>query len=852
MDNFDLTQQGQESFAIAKKIAAAHQAGVISTETLVLAFTKTDDSGAGTVLFDRHITRIDINRELANASHVDRHDSADPSFNYAGMRNSSVFENRIKKSPVPLVNEPGKHQVMIKDRQYTVSDYVLYGLKYGQSLVKQQGSTAIQTQGILVGMVDLQDSNAFWLLLKLLMRKSQGFYGQAYTNIVQEPLNRFQTNDGVNIAERKRREKNNNRLSQRLDRGDHFLLQDYGRDLTKMAKEHKLAPVVGREEEIKRLALILNRRQKSNALLVGPAGVGKTAIVEGVATRITQGQLPSLAGKRIIALDPDKLSDLMINGWSIEIISQLITELTAEKDVILFLDEVQNLRFHGGAGIINMMKPALARGDLQLIGATTPLEAQVFFQGDEALQRRFENIPVKPLTARQTAAVIKRAITPYENYYRVNYSAAACQLAVDLAKTYVDIALPDSALTILDNAGALVNVHHEQGAAVKTKYVHQLSQLRAALHDAEQKSLNDKQVSQLKKQLANLQSQFTQAKNDCTKHHYHDKVTVNDIIEATAEIIGRPLNKTDVTKAQRERNSKEASILTLNQRLKQHVIGQDEAIDSLTQALMVAKAGLSKPGAPIGTFFFAGVTGTGKTETAKQLALEAFGTDKDLLRFNMPDYFSPVGVMSFTQDLYKGVVKHPHCCILLDEIEKVNTPIFNLLLGIMDDGSFLPGSGLHADFSHTIIIMTSNIGAAKVFNNHVGFGISNRSETNRSIIQRAMEARFAPEFINRLTKTVIFNPLSKDSLLKIANLLLGQKKQLLLEKGIKLSWDQAVLRSIVDQYADSAKGARPLQRGIDHLITGNLAVMILQGHLHPRQRAQLYVDQDQQILVKVD
>ncbi|MGN1280054.1 MAG: AAA family ATPase [Limosilactobacillus sp.] len=854
MDNFILSRQGQEAFATAKKIAAAHHTEVLSTEHVVQAFTETNDTSAGAALFDSHISRVDVRRELKRSNRVEQHDDADPSLNYAGMKDPSAFENRIKKTPVPLIDEPGKHQVRIADRQYTVSDYVLHGLKYGQDLTSQLKSTVVQTQGILLGMVDLQDSNAFWLLLKLLMLKLRGFYAQSYTNIVQIQLDRFRFDDGEETDRRKRLGRVHNNLLHRLDRGNPFILQEYGRDLTKLAREHKLAPVVGRQDEINHLTLILNRRQKSNALLVGPAGVGKTAIVEGVASRIAQGQLPALAGKRIIALDPDKFSNLMFSGWGIEIISQLLNELTAEKDVILFLDEIQNLRLHGGSGIINMMKPALARGDLQLIGATTPLEAQTFFLRDEALQRRFENITVKPLNARQTAAVIKQAITPYENYYQVNYSPAACQLAVDLAQAYVNVALPDSALTILDNAGAMVNVRHDRGAAAKTSYVQQIVQLRTALHEAEKKSLNDKQVNQLKKQMTALQDQFALARNDRTKHRYHTKVTVNDVVEATAEIIGWPLSKTDVAKAQRERTANDASILTLNQRLKQHVIGQDEAIDNLTQALMVAKAGLSKPGAPIGTFFFAGITGTGKTETAKQLAVEAFGTDKALLRFNMPDYLSPLGVMSFTRDLYKGVLEHPHCCILLDEIEKVNTPIFNLLLSIMDDGSFLPSTGLHADFSHTVIIMTSNIGTDKVFNNQVGFGNTSKAAANRinrDIIQRAMEARFAPEFINRLTATVIFNPLANDSLLKIADLLLAQKRQLLLEKNIKLAWDQSVLQYIVDRYADPAKGARPLQRGIDRLITGKIAVMILQGQLHPRQRAQLHVDQNQQVIVKV-
>lgn len=848
---FKLNQQGQQSFALAKNISKKSQHPVIESQDLVAAMINTTDTSAGAILFFRNVTPVDIRREIAAAQLVTVHVKDDLSLHYLGMRNEEPFENGVKKNPVPLIKEPSCHTVTIVDRDYQVSDYVLHGLRYGQDLNNQRTSTEIETQDILAGLVDTQDSNAFWLLLKVLMTRMHSFYADPYTNIVLSKLDNRWYKDGEELANQKQSRDIRHNLDHKLLDPDYSLLKEYGRDLTQLAREKKLSPVIGRDEEVQHLTLVLNRRQKANALLIGPAGVGKTAVVEGLAQRIAAGQAPALAAKRLIALDPDRFATLMAQAVGTEVISHLLAELIRRPDVILFIDEIQILRHRGTSGLFDMLKPALARGNVQLIGATTPLEAQDFFCQDEALARRFETITVKPLTRSQADAVVESASIPYENFYRANYTGAAKRLAVDLALTYLPTSLPDSALTILDNAGAQMAAQ-ATGAPDSQDYIHQLHTLEDRLTTAKAKTLNDEAVDRLKSAIADLREKYATQKTNGDRQAYPTTITADDVIKATATILGRPLNKRAVQVAKQQRTAADRSIFDLEHQLRGHIIGQDKAIGELARALMVAKVGLRKPGAPIGTFFFAGVTGTGKTETAKQLAIAAFGSTKNLLRFNMPDFNGIAGQDLFVSSLVSQVMAHPQAVILLDEIEKVTPAIYSVLLSIMDDGNLLPNYQLNVDFSKTIIIMTSNIGAHQLVRQPVGFtGATGDSNLDsEATVRQAMQKRFAPEFLNRLTKVVVFNRLPAPALTRIANLLLEEKRRLLDEKDLHLTWDQSLPAYIIAHYTDPNAGARPLERGIDRTIMAPLAIKLLKHELTPGQTIKLSVT-DEQLSIKV-
>lgn len=844
---FKITYQGQQAFALAKNISNKYKRSIIETQDLVAALAETNDSSAGKILFDRYVTRFDIQREIAAAQSVTAHSQDDPSLVYAGMNDSQAFENKIKSNPVPFIKEPGNNPVTIIDREYHVSDYVLHGLNYAQALLQQRNTTKIETQDLLLGMVDVQDSNAFWLLLKLLIMRMHGFYANAYTNVVLSKLDLDWYRDGYETNRRKQKKALAAQLVNKLTNPDYSILKEYGRDLTQLAREKKLAPVVGRDDEIKHLALVLNRRQKSNALLIGPAGVGKTAIAEGLAQRIATGHLPTLKAKRLIALDPDRFATLMARAASAEVISHLLAELTQRQDIILFIDEVQVLRHRGGLGLFDMLKPALARGELQLIGATTPMEAQEFFDNDTALQRRFATIMVKPLTRSQADQVVATASIPYENFYRANYTTAAKLTAVDLASAYLATPLPDAALTILDNAGALVTAHTGTTTPDSQGYIQQLQTLENQLATARTKSLNEDQVHQLKQAISDLQARYAVQKANGDQKQYTAKITEQAVIKATAGILGRSLSKQDVRIAKQRRTAESLSIFKLEKHLQDHIIGQNQAVSELSQAIMIAKAGLRKMGAPIGSFFFAGLTGTGKTETAKQLAIAEFGSDQNLLRFNMPDFNGFGGQDLFVTSLLQQVTAHPNAVILLDEIEKAKPALDHILLSIMDEGVLLPNFNLNPDFSKSIIIMTSNIGAAQLSEQHVGFtsASANDNQSSYDTVRQAMQKRFAPEFLNRLTKIIVFNRLQSSDLSKIANLLLENKQRLLLEKDVHLVWDQSLPDYIVARYADPNAGARPLERGIDQTIMSPLAVKLLKHEILPGQTIKLSVANEQ-------
>lgn len=843
--NFTLTRQGQEAFAKARTLA--NDSRVIQTENILLALTQIKDSSAGHMLFQQRITSVNVSEELAR-SFISVEEKSHLQHKIKGMsplafdafnEERKSFEQELRTSQLPLSKEAGRSKIAIGDCKYFVSDDVISSLELARQLQAQRNLTAIESSDIVFGMIDAQQSNAFLIILKLLLRfgwlpTDTGSYHDAIAAQFTTPV---YYHDGRVKEEQTAVADQQKHLPNQLQRRDYSLLDDYGRNLTEEAQEHKLQPVIGRQKELGHLALILNRRNKNNALLIGPAGVGKTAIVEGLAMRIAEGKLPLLSGRQVIALDPDRLLPLLNTAVSSSVIHKLIAELRERRNVILFIDEIQLLRLAGGSWAINELKPALARGDLQLIGATTPVESQYFFHNDEALARRFETIAVAPLAVHDASKVVQRSAPLYENYYHCNYTRSTLQLAVDLAEAYLKVPLPDSALTILDNAGALTTASAKHTPAVVTAYITKRHRLIKQLTSAKKKTLNEHQINKLQHQLDHLTEQFRQKKNDRQPHQYTMKVHPQQVISATEMIIDQQILPSDIARIQQQRRAAESSTLTLAQRMKEKVIGQDAAINKLTEAIALGQAGLNRPNAPVASFFFAGLTGTGKTETAKVLATEAYGSPKALIRFNMEEFVGILGgAIQLANRILQAITDNPKCILLFDEFEKASPDIRQMLLGIMDDGSFLPSLGIHVDFSQAIIIMTSNVGAKQLYQQPLGFNNiqaeqQRMAEHLKQATWEAMHRIFSPEFLNRLTATVIFNPLTETDLARITQKLLKQKQLQLRNQGIRLQWNTDLVDYLVDNYADQKNGARPIQRGLDELLSYEVAVPILKKEL---------------------
>lgn len=833
------SKQLQAAMATAQRIARHN---VITSDSLLSALAQTRDAGAALLLADHGSSYSHIQKEFKKAIYVEHHLTEEELNEQLSKKSfDNPFVKKVINSPLQLIKEKGSHDVTLIDRTYKVSDFVLHAFKYAQSLVAQQTQATVQTRALLLGVVDQPESNGYVTIFKLLC-----LYYNFYPKRSTEVYNEFdywhgRYVDGVIAQQKDEQDEHDSLLVNKLKRADYSILTDFGRDLTAMAKKGLLPPIIGRQKEVRHLELVLNRRSKRNALLQGPAGAGKTAIVEGLAQRIANNEIPSLANKTIIEIPTEKLASLLVRTYSYDAIAHLVAELKQRQDVIMYIDEIANLKLLGGSSLLNMLKPVLARGEIQLIGSTTPLEAAQFFAGDQALERRFENISVTPLSRKQAEQVLTRAVTPYENYYGMHYQKESIQVAIDLAHKYINFPLPDSAFTLLDSTGAMLLTQTGKEAKSISSYEHQRKVLLKKLNLAKRKTLNGKEINSTVAQLNELTETIAKAKNDHTKRNYEKQVTASDVVKASELTLHRHIAKATLDGFKKRRQVAAASIFSLGDRLKKHIIGQDEAVDHLSRAMCLSKAGLNKPGTPIGVYFFAGPTGVGKTELAKQLAIEEYGTSNALIRLNMADYANPMFASMFASELYQAVINQPRSVLLLDEYEKAWPTISNTLLSVFDDGSLFPQAPVPAKFDQTIFLLTSNIGTHSL--HQVGFNQDNRE--NKAKILNAIHKYYSPEFINRLDAICVFHRLSYDNLKAISDLLLAKERQQLFEKKINLDWDPTVVDWLVKTYADPAYGARPLQRGINRSVLAHLAPLVIRKELKGSDTAKLHVVNNQ-------
>lgn len=600
------------------------------------------------------------------------------------------------------------------------------------------------------------------------------------------------------------------------DNGDNEgILDKYGLDLTAQAKAGQIDPVIGRDREIKRVTEILNRRTKNNPVLTGEAGVGKTAVVEGLAQKIVDGDVPQkLLNKKVIRLDVVSLvQGTGIRGQFEQRMQELMDELKQKQDIILFIDEIHEIvgagNAEGGMDAGNVLKPALARGEFQLVGATTLNEFRTI-EKDAALARRLQPVQVEEPSKEEALAILHGLRAKYESYHQVAYTDEALESAIQLSTRYIqDRYLPDKAIDLLDEAGSRKNLALQafDPSEVKAKIAQAQTNKKAALdqEDYEKAAFYRDQVAKLEEHLT-------------AKPQVKSEVTAQDMEKIVEEMTSIPVGEL--------KQKEQAQLQTLAQTLKQNVIGQDRAVDKVARSIRRNRIGFNKSGRPIGSFLFVGPTGVGKTEAAKQLALELFGTTEAMIRFDMSEYMekfsvskligSPPGYVGYEEagQLTEQVRRHPYSLILLDEIEKAHPDVMHMFLQILDDGRLTDSQGKTVSFKDTIIIMTSNAGSGDPIVN-VGFGTT--KSTPNSVVDK-LTKYFKPEFLNRFDDIIEFNALTKENLDQIVSLMLEKVDQTLQENGMSLKVSTKARQKLVELGYDPKMGARPLRRTIQDQI----------------------------------
>ena len=628
-------------------------------------------------------------------------------------------------------------------------------------------------------------------------------------------------------------------------------LENFGRDLTRLAREGKLDPIVGREKELERIAQILSRRKKNNPILIGEPGVGKSAIAEGLALRIVEGRVPrTLYDKRVISLDLASLvAGTKYRGQFEERMKAVLNELEKNPDIIVFIDEIHTIVGAGSASgsldASNMFKPALARGEIQCIGTTTLDEYRQYIEKDGALERRFQKILVEATTPQETLTILQNIKQKYEDHHLVQYTDAALNACIALTERYVsDRLLPDKAIDALDEAGSRVRIAHvevpEDILALENEIARVESLKKQVLA---RKSYNEAaeyrdQERQLRDKLAERKKQWETDDRD-----RRVQVTDQDVAEVVAMMTGVPV--------QRIASSESTRLLQMETELQGTVVGQDEAVRQISKAIRRNRAGLKDPNRPIGSFIFVGPTGVGKTYLTKVLAKYLFESEANMIRIDMSEYMekfavsrligAPPGYVGYEEggQLTEKVRRKPYSIVLLDEIEKAHPDVFNVLLQVLDDGQLTDGLGRKVDFKNTIIIMTSNIGTRQLkdFGTGVGFNTAareaERASLERSVIDKEMKKKFAPEFLNRIDDIVYFNSLQRTDIHKIIEIELKGLFKRVNKMGFGIDIDDRAKDFILRKGWDEQYGARPLKRAIQHYIEDDLADEIIKADILP-------------------
>jgi ATP-dependent Clp protease ATP-binding subunit ClpC len=646
------------------------------------------------------------------------------------------------------------------------------------------------------------------------------------------------------------------------------VLDNFSRDLNRLAKDGSIDPIVGRDKEVKRIAQILSRKKKNNAIIVGEAGVGKSALVEKLALLISNGDCPtSLIDKRIVSLDLTSLvAGTKYRGQFEERIKAILAELQENKDIIVFIDELHTMVGAGNASgsmdAANILKPALARGEIQCIGATTFDEYKKHIEKDGALVRRFQKIILDEPTEEETIEILDNLKQSYQNYHKVEYQAEVIETIVRLCARYItDRQFPDKAIDVLDELGS--------EKRVTTKIPESIEKLNNEIDSLRQRKIEvvRKQDYEVAANLRDEEKKLEKKLND-EKSKWLDKlknnlipVTIEDVYTIISSITGIPIFKID--------NKETNNLLNLETNLSERVIGQDKAISTISKAIRRNRVGIKDGSKPIGSFIFLGSTGVGKTHLAKTLAEQIFGSKDKVVRVDMSEFMekhsvsrligSPPGYVGYDEggQLTEKIKNNPFSVILFDEIEKAHKDVFNILLQILDEGHLTDSFGRKVNFANTLIIMTSNVGAKKVseFGSGVGFSTSTseaqKEDVKRTMIQKSLKQQFNPEFLNRIDDVILFDSLEQESLKKIIKLELDKLVKILKEKKYLISFDQTVINEVLNRNTDNSYGARPIKRIIQSLCEDFISDEILKGNIVVETQTKLTFKETLQIKTKI-
>ncbi len=797
MADYLYTPNAQSALNIAQEQARYFKHQAVGTEHLLLALSLEKNGVAANLLRQLNVTTDDLREEIER-------------FTGYGTMTNMTADSYLPYSP--------------KMREV---------LSVAGQLAQQLGTNQIGTEHLMLAL--LGDSN---ILSSRILNSLNVDVPQARRTLLRRL--------GVNNA----KQRFNNRPNGSQRNGHKTpTLDKLARDLTKIARDEDPDPVVGRDREIKRVVQILSHRTKNNPVLVGEPGVGKTAIVEGLAQLIVKEEVPAnLIGSRLMMLDMGSLvAGTKYRGEFEDRLKKIINEIYQDGNVILFIDELHTLVGAGGAeGAIdasNILKPALARGELQLIGATTLDEYQKHIESDSALERRFATVTVDEPTKEASVEILRGIRPKYEKYHHLKITDQALEAAVSLSDRYItNRFLPDKAIDLMDEAAAMKRIDGQGRNTALAKQIRQLDELRDQKELAIEQQDFD-QAAKLRQQELKLKDKVDREKDRRQKMEAQDEYSLeiddNDIAQVVSEWTGVPL--TQLKKKESDR------LLHLEKGLHQRVIGQDEAVTALARAIRRARSGLKDPHRPIGSFMFLGPTGVGKTELAKALAEEMFGSEDNMIRIDMSEYQerysasrlvgAAPGYVGYEEggQLTEKVRQHPYSVVLLDEVEKANVDIFNLLLQVLDDGFLTDSKGRKVDFRNTILIMTSNLGATQLRDEKtVGFGAKDLQDNYaamKTAIQEQLKLHFRPEFLNRIDETIVFHSLTKSDLHQIVKLLLKDLTQRVAEQNVTLKFTSAAINLIAQDGYNPEYGARPLRRSIQTLVEDPLSLALLSGEV---------------------